>query len=357
MKEKGWRAIRAGGDPQQKTLTFFISRLIHKVSLFIQQKTKHYTPFTDWAVARSSYFLFREAKKHKADIYIGHNLGALPATVKVAKYHKSFCGFDAEDFHRNEMTNDIADYSYKIARQLENRYFGSLNYLTTSSPQTTDAYHRLYPKLQPTTILNVFVPSAGIKTKKVNPDTLKLFWFSQTIGPKRGIEDIANALNTLKNESFELHLLGQTSEAYQQFIVGKIPPGKVYFHPPIPAAGIINFASQFDIGLALETGFSSNNDFALSNKLFTYLQAGLAIIASDTTAQKGFISKYPDVGNIYFKNDSASLASVLSEFNLNRERVYQAGKYALKLGHEKLNWQIESGKLLSLVAETLDAGK
>ncbi|MGZ6438405.1 MAG: hypothetical protein ACXVDP_16810, partial [Bacteroidia bacterium] len=216
--------------------------------MLVQQKTKYYTPFTDWAIARSSYFLFREAKKHKADIYIGHNLGALAATVKVAKYHKSFCGFDAEDFHRHEMTNDITDYSYKIARQLENKYFGSLNYLTTSSPQTTDAYHRLYPKLQPATILNVFTPSAGIKPKKVNHDALKLFWFSQTIGPKRGIEDIADALSILRNEPFELHLLGQVNETYKQFIIDKIPPGKVYFHPPIPAGDIINFASQFDIG-------------------------------------------------------------------------------------------------------------
>ena len=127
-----------------------------------------------------------------------------------------------------------------------------------------------------------------------------------------------------------------------------------FFHGPMPPGDIINFASQFDVGLALEPGFSTNNKLALSNKLFSYLQSGLAIIASDTTAQQCFISEYPEVGQVYHRNDIQSLTTHLSTYQSNRQILYDTCEASLKLGREKLNWENESVKFLSLIKETLN---
>ena len=353
---KKWNAICAGGHPVKNPPVYFMSKFIHKLAKWGFGKL-HFNFFAETAISRGACLLVHEAKKHKADLYIGHNLGALPATVKAAQKYKAKCGFDIEDLHRHEVSDDTNSIPYKTAKYLEDKYFKGLDYLTASSPQIAHAYEHLYPYKKPLTILNVF-PKSLLTEQRIfnNCGPTRLFWFSQTLGSNRGLDDIIKALKFLKTEDFELHLLGDiASYSSQQFIADALTGIKnVIFHGPIPPDDIVGLASQFDIGLALEPGFSTNNKLALSNKLFTYLQAGLAIIVSDTIAQRCFMEENPEVGKIYQKDDIQSLVTILADYQLNRELLFTTCKASLKLGREKLNWENESLKFLALVDGVLN---
>jgi glycosyltransferase involved in cell wall biosynthesis len=358
LPSKKWKAICAGGDPQQTKITYFLSRVIHKAAKIISRRTQG-KYWAELAIARGGYFLIREAKKHQADIYIGHNLGALPATVKAAKANKKPCGFDAEDFHRFEVSDDKANTDVVLKTELENRYLPQVDYLTASSPLIAKAYQKLYPGIKPVVIVNVFPCDNNIKQAVLNQDgPIKLFWFSQTIGPNRGIEDVINALILLKDQPFELHLLGYLSAEFQNSFIDKII-GKstfpIYFHEPIPSDEITAFASQFDIGLASENNIPLNRDICLTNKIFTYIQAGMAIVASDTTAQVDLLNEYPGIGKIYQKGNAQSLAVTLSYYHQNRKQLFEARKASLLLARQKLNWETESGSFLSTVEKTLSS--
>ena len=348
---KKWKAIRVGGSPQQQKLTYFISRLISKVAQIICRKTKGRF-MADWALARASYFLTRSAKKQKADLYIGHNLGALPATVKAAKTNYALCGFDAEDFHRNEVSNDINNPDVILKTALENSYIPQIQYLSASSPLITKAYKDLFPKANPITLLNCFPNDWDIEPVKSGP-TIRLLWFSQTISINRGLEDIIKAFATLTAYPFELHLLGSYTEGSLGFIDALIDRNKIHFHNPVSPEQLTTFSSQFDIGLALEPGFSINNNLALSNKIFTYLQSGLAIVASDTPAQQQLIERYTAIGKIYPKGDFKALADILLYYHQHRDILLEMRKAALTTARTTLNWEKESEKFLDLVKKTL----
>ncbi|MES2428789.1 MAG: glycosyltransferase [Bacteroidota bacterium] len=359
IASKNWEAICVGGDPQYKRLTYFISRTIYKLIKTITRNSKKILA-ADITAARASYFLTKAAKKHVADLYIAHNIGALPAVVAAAKLHKKPCGFDAEDFHRYEVHDDDDHEDVILKTTIENKYIPQLNYFTTSSPQIADAYQKLFRGLAPTVLLNVF-PKSGSNIKTDHSDLnqpIKLFWFSQTIGPNRGINDAIDALNLINashlanKEQFELHLLGdQTKTIYIDSI--KKSDANIIFHHPIPPNDLVDFTAQFDIGLALEPGFNTNNDIALSNKLFTYMQAGLAIIASDTTAQQAFIAQNQTIGSLYPKGDAKALADILLKYKNNREELIASKKESLRLAHQQYNWETESVKFLTLVEKTL----
>jgi glycosyltransferase involved in cell wall biosynthesis len=107
--------------------------------------------------------------------------------------------------------------------------------------------------------------------------------------------------------------------------------------------------------LALEVKTPLNRNICLTNKIFTYLQSGLAVIASDTMAQKAFMEQYPGIGRIYEGGNIQSLSGVISAFNQNRELHLEARQNALALGREQLNWQQESKKFIQLVEQTLIA--
>ena len=350
---KKWKAVCIGGDPENRKTTYFVSRIIHKTAKLINQLTggKYQA---ELAIARPSYFLMNAAKNQYADLYIGHNLGALPATVKAAKANKKPCGFDAEDFHRYEVSDDKTNPDVILKTKLENHYLPQTDYLAVSSAEIADAYKQLFPGKEPVVIRNVFPTEPGIQPHVINQDDpLKLFWFSQTIGANRGLQDIVTALETLHGHSFELHLLGHYTESIQAEISNNSDL-KIYFHSPVLPTDLAKFASQFDIGLALEPGFSINNNFALSNKIFTYLQAGLCIIASNTIAQSSFLAAYPGIGNVYTRGDTDALNNILLYYHRHRDKLLEAQKAALSLAREKLNWETEQKKFLAAVENTLN---
>ncbi|HTD39693.1 MAG TPA: hypothetical protein VK671_03665, partial [Mucilaginibacter sp.] len=114
------------------------------------------------------------------------------------------------------------------------------------------------------------------------------------------------------------------------------------------------FAARFDIGLALEPGFSMNNNLALSNKIFTYIQAGLALVVSDTDAQFNFLNEYPSIGKTYPKGNEQALADILLNYYQHREQLFETKKAAYAIARQKLNWETESEKFLSTVEKTLN---
>jgi len=110
---------------------------------------------------------------------------------------------------------------------------------------------------------------------------------------------------------------------------------------------IFHIAPQFDVGLASETGFCLNNNIALSNKIFTYIQSGLAVAASNTPAQSALMNQYSNTGKIY--KSATELANILNAYNAGREMLYQTKKDSYQTGQTELNWETESEKFLKLV--------
>ena len=351
---KKWKAICVGGDPINNKLIYYASRIIHNVASGLYKLG--IMAFANWAIARSSFFLVRTARKFKADLYIGHNLGSLPAVVKAAKLYNKPCGFDAEDYHRNEVSDDLLSNDVVLKTYLEDKYIPRLTYLTSSSPLIAAEYQKLYPKVKKEVILNVFSANDILKISEPTVTTaIKLFWFSQTTGTNRGIEDAIDGMNILKKSSLELHLLGNASDDVRRLFSERLQYncGKIFFYQPISPDRIIEFAEQFDIGLALENNIPFNRDICLTNKIFTYIQSGLALIASNTKAQTNLLNQHSPIGKLYEIGNAQSFADAVQYYLQNSEQLLIARKASLLTAHEQLNWEVESKKVLGIVGSAI----
>ncbi|MGO4876818.1 hypothetical protein ACEN2P_09475 [Pedobacter psychrotolerans] len=321
--------------------------LLHKLANFsLQIQFDHLS--APLSLNRNYFWQFNKAVKNQADLYIAHNLGALPVAVNAAKKNKVKCGFDAEDFHRNEGSNDPNNADVKLRKFIEDKYLKQTDYLTAASPLICKAYKNLYPDLNPTLINNVF----EIKHQPIlnlNPHSnLRLFWFSQTIGKNRGLEDIIEAINLIDNPQIELHLLGSLSTSEAHYF-NNLALFKVKYHHPISPDDLFELASTFDIGLALEQNTPLNRDICLTNKIFTYLISGLAIIASDTQAQKEFMTSNTIIGELYPIGDVTALANIITKLFNNRDLLNTYRKNSYKLAKSKYNWEMEKEKFLTII--------
>jgi glycosyltransferase involved in cell wall biosynthesis len=350
-----WKPLLVGGTPSEHKISYFFSRLRVKIFELIAKNVTLKLGIAEIARGRAYPELFEKAKSIKADLYIAHIQAALPAAVNAAKKHNAKCSFDAEDFHRQEVSDDANSYHFKISKYLEDKYLPQVDYITTASPFISKEYKKLYPDVKNIVINNVFESDQQLEIGANNTKGLSLFWFSQTIGLNRGLEDVIKALQLLKDYSFDLHLLGDADEDIKKNFTEQLSekPKTIFFHKPVPSDKIIAFAAQFDIGLALENNTPFNRDICLTNKLFTYIQSGLAVVASDTMAQTDFLNKYPAIGKLYEKRNAQSLADTLLYYHQNRDKLFETRKAALSVAHEQLNWGNESKKFLQMVRETI----
>ena len=126
-------------------------------------------------------------------------------------------------------------------------------------------------------------------------------------------------------------------------------------HILLPAAPfeMERLAARYDLGLAGEPGHSPNRRIALTNKIFSYLLAGLPVVMSDIQAHRSFA---PDAGRaacLYRTDDADSLAAAIDSFLDDPAALAVARTAAFGLGQTRFNWDAEKSTLVSLSRLTL----
>lgn len=299
-----------------------------------------------------------------ADLYIAHNLAALPAAYQAARKNKAFLGFDAEDFHSGELPVTPQNaLSIALAHDIERRYLPQCDYITAASPGIAQAYVDLCGIELPAVILNVFPKSeapAGVTARGSATPSPSLYWFSQTIGPNRGLETVIEALAQAQCHP-TLFLRGNPMPGYVDALnllaVKYGVSERLRYLPTAPPGDMVRLASAYDAGIASEPGKSENNNIALSNKLFTYLMAGIPVLASATTAQAEISIDMPGAVFIYDQQDSQSLAKAMDDLLLLPNALESARQSAWLLAANKYNWDVEQYIFLDQVQRVLGGSK
>ncbi len=339
-----WRHLAGSADRR-------VSQMIYRLTGLCADRAYH--PVTP--------SLTREVCSIRADLYIAHNLAALPAAYAAAKQRGAKLGFDAEDFHRGELSAAPGHaLALRLTREIENTYIPRCDYLTAASPGIARAYALACDIKQPTVILNVFpksdAPTSFTDKGEASPCP-SLYWFSQTIGANRGLEAVIEAIGKSRTRPM-LYLRGTPALGYLDSLNALAQRHDVtdclHILPPAAPSDMARLAAQYSIGIASEPGHTQNNRIALSNKLFTFLLAGVPILASATTAQADIASAMPGALFLYPQHDAQALARHIDDLCQSPERLARARQAAWQLGQTRFNWDMESARFLEVVQRCLD---
>jgi hypothetical protein len=112
-------------------------------------------------------------------------------------------------------------------------------------------------------------------------------------------------------------------------------------------------AASYDVGLVAETGHTHNRRIALTNKLFSYLLAGLPVVLSSIPAHEAIAPEIKDAARLYALNDSESLATALDGLLGDPVVLASARASAFRLGQTRFNWEYEKHVLLDMVHQAL----
>lgn len=359
LRTRNWTCSYVGGKP--RSAQHWWSRVRHGSIRRFPQVWKLNRKLARCALARITPELQAAALQSDADLYIAHYVGALVAAGVAAKRRSALVAFDAEDFE-----SGYYEYSSgprpidRLAEEVELEYLPGCCYVTAASFGIAEGYASKYCIAVPETILNVFPlaerPRQFRETARSGP--LKLYWFSQTIGHDRGLEDVIRAMAMLRNCDIELCLRGRCASGYHDHLAHLatdcgLSLSKITFSSPAPAEEMIRLSAEYDVGLALETSASLNRELCVTNKIFSYLLAGNAIAATSTTGQKAVVKELGPAGFLYAPGDYEGLARGLRVWHDDRSELQRARQAAWSFGTYPFNWDIEKKKLLDLLNSVL----
>jgi len=339
-------------DLRQSIFSSFFARLVRKVAIELQLKLKIESVSS---LGFNTNKLMDKCLSHKADLYIMHQELPVCVGIKLIKNERKVA-FDMEDWY----SEDLLPIARKLRPigLLKKAEHGALHkgiYCTTTSEILADKLATVYSSKQPENIYNVFPAQVHLQKEKNTKHPLKLFWFSQTIGPGRGLEKFIELLNHIEIV-IELHLLGSISGTYKSTLK-KLMPKKhqLFFHVLVNEKELPNKIATFDIGLALELPSPPSRNYTITNKFFQYIQSGLPIIASETAGQNEGFDKFKPGFKLSQEPDKKEIEKLNAWFNnpaeiaLAQKRAVEAAKYYC--------WENESKKLIKLVKKAFeDAG-
>lgn len=187
-----------------------------------------------------------------------------------------------------------------------------------------------------------------------DPGAVSFYWFSQTIGPGRGLETLAEALTHLTGH-WQLHLRGKLhtrADWFEDTFDEKIR-GRVIIQPIVPNEKLPAHSTSHDVGLALEEPFCKSRDLTATNKIFEYLRCGLSVIATETSGQREVMKKCPEAGILIPSDAPVTLIQAMQACIDSPEKLASSKKAARSASQTVWDWQKFEAQLVSAVSHAL----
>ena len=116
---------------------------------------------------------------------------------------------------------------------------------------------------------------------------------------------------------------------------------------------MVRLAAQHDVGLASEIGTPPSRAVCLTNKIFTYLLAGIPVLLSDTPAQRQLARQLGSAARLVALDDPDKIAQVLDDLAMDVTTLTAAKREAWNQGQTRFNWDKEKKRFLQSVEQTL----
>lgn len=329
----------------------FLHRLTHALARRATQTLGWQTPLTLGPAGA----LLRRARSLPADLTIVHNEVSHYVGLRLLEDARRVSA-DIEDWHSEDLLpSDRLARPLRLIREIEHGLLHRAAHTTTTSHALADALHARYGGTRPHVISNSFPLQPTRSNRSATDGPPAFFWFSQTLGPGRGLEHFLAAWSLTRHPS-RLVLLGETRRGYDAEILARLPAdfrSRVTFLPLVPPAELPALIARHDIGLALEQPFIVNRHLTVTNKILQYLNAGLAVVASDTAGQREVLAHAPAAGVIVETHETTAFAATLDTLLADRTALATRQHAARRLAETVYCWEREAPRLLSLVTSAL----
>jgi glycosyltransferase involved in cell wall biosynthesis len=341
-------------DLRHRNPTSLRDRLVRKLASGLNAMLNWESPFSlGFGVNR----LLRACNRHQADLYIMHQeLATFIGCRLLAR--KCPVLFDLEDWYSEDLLEgDRKKRPVRLLKKLEKYVLENAVCWTTSHAMARGLQQYYQSRSLPAVIYNSFDAYPELVPAKNPGDTIHLYWFSQTIGPGRGIEFFMEGMSK-SDFSWKLTLRGRIDPYYAIWLRSQVHQKDcLILEPMLKNEDLLPDLISYDMGLALEPCSPPNKNLTISNKFFHYLSAGLPIIASNTQGHLEVGTQHPEFVFLYQNEDISSLITLLNHIGRSgKSDLHGKRKSILEVYQHDYSWDQISQKLTNLIYDQFNPG-
>jgi len=308
------------------------------------------TPFYQGGLLKFLHFnwkIFWSLLFRQIDILHCHDLWVMPAAwmLKIVKNNRLI--YDAHEFYAGLEIFNRHKIRKKIWMALEYLAIPSVDVLLTVSEPLAGLYRQKYKRL---TEVKVIRNMPKLESRKNKNPVVKFPLTSHPViiyqghfRPGRGLVNLIHAIPLTDNTHLMLVGGGELESELRKLVEYYHLTDRVTFLGYVPTADLISISAQADLGVVLFEPTSLNYAYALPNKFFEYVMAGIPVLASAIDTFKAYIAQY-DLGLTVNPSNSQAIAAGIRTMLSDPEKMSVWRKNAEQAA-KILNWNHESVKM------------
>lgn len=292
--------------------------------------------------------LCAELKKSSADIYFAEDIYTLPFVAFYAKRKKGKLYYNSRELYAFLGGHSKKKYLSFLLRIIEKFFIKKCDYVLTTGDLDTQFIEKMYSLSNVITVRNIpayTVPDKIIDLRKelAIPADKTLLLYQGVLLKGRGIPKIFKALTKIPQAALLILGDGEQRENFKRFAAELGISGRVYFYGMVNHDELMNYTAAADAGLALIENISFSYFYALPNKLFEYIMAGVPVVSCNLPQMKKIVDDY-HVGICVDAESEDAVYTAINNIVTDREALKQYKQNCFEAAKE-LNWQKEFEKL------------
>jgi glycosyltransferase involved in cell wall biosynthesis len=231
--------------------------------------------------------LFFYLMSKELDLIVANDLDTLPAAYLVAKLRNKKLLFDAHELF-SEVPELVKRPLVKwFWQKTEDFILPQIANSMTVCQSIADYYHNKY-NIDMKVVRNVPLFRISQRTNKLAFPNKKIILYQGALNVGRGLEWVLNAMPMIDNAMLVIIGNGDICKQLEELTASLRIQDKVQFTGAISGELLHEYTASADIGLCLLEEMGLNYYYALPNRIFDYIQAGVPVLATS----------FPEIANV-----------------------------------------------------------
>lgn len=293
--------------------------------------------------AEFNFRLFIYLLIHKADIFLSNDLDTLLANYLASVIRHKKLVYDSHELFTEVPELVDRPRVQKIWLSMEKKILPKLKYAYTVCDSIAEYYKQKYG-LNMAVVRNIPVcENKKTVSKKTDKNVLI---YQGALNKARGIETMIDAMQFIDNAELWIVGSGDIEQQLRNRAENLKLKQKVKFFGRVKPEDLRQITVQATLGLSLEQNVGLNYYYALPNKLFDYINAGVPVLCSNFPEMKNIIKKY-NIGDTIAPDKAEVIAKKINSI-LKNKALLDKWKKNIAIAQQELCWQNEEKKLLSI---------
>lgn len=287
----------------------------------------------------------------KTDLLLANDLDCLPANFLAANLKRKKLVYDSHELFPEVPELVRRPRVQNIWRAVEAFIFPKLKYCYTVCESIAVYYEKKYG-LKPFVVRNIPYCEQKAGSGEINKiSDKKIVLYQGAINEGRGLEEMISAVPYLREDAV-LVILGNgvLMPKLKKMVESKGVGERVLFPGKVAYEKLSAYTAQAALGLSAEQNIGLNYYYALPNKLFDYIRAGVPVLVSDFPEMRAIVEQYR-IGETIDSFEAKDFAEQINEMTEKSESgIFNK---ALSQANKELCWENEAGILLRLIGSAL----